>query len=128
MSTHRIRAAAISEVDKALARARQTVDDIHAAMDAMNALENEHPDIAGRVLSFNTSPRINMGLRVDDFLTLAEDAGGIGCASFEVLGQFCVGSIRWRGAEFRAVGEAHLWSLHGVQVETETTVRVSMLT
>ena len=128
MSTHRIRAAAISEVDKALARARQTVDDIHAAMDAMNALENEHPDIAGRVLSIGTSPRVYMSLLLGDFLALAEDVGGIGCASFESHGRLCEGSAVWGGAVFTAIGEAHEWAAHGVRVETETTVRVSLLT
>ena len=128
MSTDRIRVAAANEVDKARARARQIVEDIEVALKALSALEDEYPDIAGRVLSLNTSPCINMGLHVDDFLALAEDVGGLPCVSFEVLGQFSVGSIRWRGAKFQAVGEAQLWAVHGVQVETETTVRVSLLT
>ena len=128
MSTDRIRAAAVREVADARARARQIVEYIEVALKALDALEDEHPAIAGRVISLNTSPCINMGLHVDDFLALAEDVGGLPCVSFQVLGQFCVGSIRWRGAKFQAVGEAQLWATHGVHVETETTVRVSLLT
>lgn len=128
MSTDRIRAAAASEVDKARARARQTIDDIDAAMKALDALDADHPAIAGRVLSIGTSPRVYMSLLIDDFIALTADVGGIGCASFEAHGRLCEGTVVWGGSTFTAVGDANEWAAHMVQVETETTVRVSLLT